>query len=217
MNILIAIDGLDGSGKKTQAELLYNTLKAQGRKVKLLSFPNYGTPACAPVEEYLSGAYGSDPEAVNCFAASAFYAVDRFSSYKLSWEKDYKDGTIMICNRYTTANAVHQAAKLPEEKRDDFLDWLKDLEFVRLGLPEPTLTLFLDVPTEISLSLIDKRGEKKDIHETADHLTKARQAALYTAEKWNWKRIECVSEGKLLPIDVIAEKVMDAVKPLLDR
>ena len=215
MSLFIAIDGLDGSGKKTQSEILYDTLISAGKKAMLLSFPNYGTPACAPVEEYLGGAYGSDPESVNCYAASSFYAVDRYSSYKLSWEKEYKSGTVMISNRYTTANAIHQHAKLPENRRDEFLDWLYDLEFVRLGLPVPDVTLFLDVPTEISLSLIEKRGEKKDIHETAEHLAKAREAALYTAEKWNWKRIECVSEGKLLPIECISEKIAEVLKSYL--
>ena len=217
MSKFIVLEGLDGSGKKTQSQILYDSLKAAGKDAMLLSFPNYGTPACAPVEEYLGGAYGNDPGNVNCYAASTFYAVDRYSSFKLSWEKECKSGTVMISNRYTTANAIHQLAKLPEDKRDEFLDWLYDLEFVRLGLPAPDVTLFLDVPTEISLSLIEKRGEKKDIHETADHLAKAREAALYTAEKWNWKRIECVSEGKLLSIEEISARISEVLKPYLEK
>jgi len=210
MGKLIVIDGLDGSGKNTQSHLFCDHLGVSGKRTRLLSFPNYHTPACAPVEQYLSGAYGSDPETVNCYAASAFYAVDRYSSYMLDWKKDYESDCVVVANRYTTSNAIHQMAKLPESEADGFLSWLYDFEFCRLGIPRPDLTLFLDVPVNVSLSLIEKRGEKKDIHEVGDHLEKARKAAFYACEKLGWTRIECTENGKMLPVEAITSLIVKA-------
>ncbi len=216
MGTLIVIDGLDGSGKNTQTKLLYETLLSAGKKVKLVSFPDYESPACEPVKLYLNGAFGTDPESVNCYAASTFYAVDRFASFRLHWQKEYEEGAIIIANRYTTANAIHQLAKLPEKEHDAFLAWLYDFEFQKLGLPAPDRTIFLEVPVEESLRLIDVRGEQKDIHENRAHLQKAYAAAMETAEKWHWQKILCTGEdGALLPIEAIRTLVFRAVQDLI--
>lgn len=216
MGTLIVIDGLDGSGKNTQAKRLFEALSKEGKNVRLVSFPDYESPACEPVKMYLGGAFGSDPDAVNSFAASTFFAVDRFASFMLDWKKDYDNGAIIIANRYTTANAIHQLTKLPPTEHDAFLDWLYDFEFHKLGLPAPDLTLLLRVPVEKSLELIDIRGEKKDIHENREHLKKAYLAASTCAEKWGWKSISCVNDrGEMDSIEVIGERVRRAVDEVL--
>ena len=212
MGKLIVIEGLDGSGKNTQSKLLYQRLLGEGKRVRLVSFPDYESPACEPVKMYLGGSFGNDPDAVNSFAASTFFAVDRFASFCLDWKKDYEEGAIIIANRYTTANAIHQLTKLPEEKHDEFLDWLYDFEFKKLGLPAPDVTLLLQVPVEKSLELIDVRGEKKDIHENREHLKKAAVSAQKCAEKWNWQTLLCVNEkGDLFSVEEIGEMVYGAV------
>ena len=213
MGRLIVIDGLDGSGKNTQSKLLAKALEEEGKKVRLVSFPDYESPACSPVKMYLSGEFGSDPDAVNSFAASTFFAVDRFASFRLDWKKDYDDGAIVIANRYTTANAIHQLTKLPPEEHTVFLKWLYDFEFVKLGLPVPDLTLLLKLPVEKSLELIDHRGETKDIHENSDHLKKAALAAETCAKEWGWKTLCCTDEkGEILSIEKISKMILDVVK-----
>lgn len=216
MGTLIVIDGLDGSGKNTQSKLLFQRLSETGKKVRLVSFPDYESPACHPVKMYLSGAFGSDPDAVNSYAASTFFAVDRFASFRLDWKKDYDEGAIIIANRYTTANAIHQLTKLPPEQHEAFLDWLYDFEFEKLALPAPDLTLLLKVPVEKSLELIEVRGEDKDIHENARHLKKAALAADTCAKRWGWETIDCVDgKGNLLSVEKIGELVFRTVKEKL--
>ena len=213
MGTLIVIDGLDGSGKNTQSTLLYERLLKEGKRVHLVSFPNYESPACQPVKMYLDGEFGSDPESVGSYAASTFFAVDRFASFRLNWKKEYDEGAIIIANRYTTANAIHQLTKLDEESHEAFLEWLYDFEFVKLGLPAPDLTLLLKVPVEKSLELIDHRGEKKDIHENREHLKKAALAAEKCAAAWGWKSLSCVDDqGALLSREEIAERVYAVVR-----
>ena len=169
MGILIALDGLDGSGKETQTRLLEQALKAQGIPCRNISFPTYDDQMSAAVKLYLSGAFGNDPNAVNGYAASSFFATDRYCSYMLDWKQDYDAGTVILANRYTTANAVHQLSKLPESEYDGFLDWLFDFEFGKLGLPAPDLVLYLCVPPAVSESLVMSRsaetGRATDIHE----------------------------------------------------
>ena len=144
--VLIAIDGLDGSGKETQTRLLEQALKEKGIPCRSISFPTYDDSMSAAVKLYLSGAFGEDPQAVNGYAASVFYGVDRICSYLLDWKKDYENGAVILANRYTTANAVHQLSKLPSEEYDGFLNWLFDLEYGKMGLPEPDLVRYLCVP-----------------------------------------------------------------------
>ncbi len=165
---LIIIEAGDGSGKATQTQALYDHLLSDGKKVQRISFPDYKSDSSALVRMYLSGKFGSHPEDVNAFAASTFYAVDRFASYKMNWQSSYNSGDWILADRYTTSNMVHQAVKLDDPgDRESFLNWLWDLEFVKLGLPVPDLVIFLDMDPDVSDKLIASRskGMEKDIHE----------------------------------------------------
>ena len=167
---LIVIEGLDGSGKATQATRLAAALQQHGKRVREISFPNYESDSSALVKMYLSGAFGTQPGDVNAYAASSFYAVDRYAGMKQDWGAFYEDGGILIADRYTTSNAVHQCCKLPREQWDQFLDWLFDFEYGLLGLPAPDLVVYLRLGIEISQLLMSERyhgdEKKKDIHES---------------------------------------------------
>ena len=217
MGILITIDGLDGSGKQTQSELLFERLKKEGVKVKLVSFPNYDSSSSALVKMYLGGEFSHDPDAVNAYASSSFFAVDRFASFVTNWKEDYENGYVIIANRYTTANAIHQLTKIEgDTERREFLDWLYDFEFGKLGIPSPDLTLFLEVPVEISLGLIRKRSEETgreiDIHENEGHLKRAYSAALFSAEQLSWTTVHCAKDGSMRSREDIAEEIYIKVK-----
>ena len=199
---LIVFEGTDGSGKATQSKLLLERLQREGFDCRPLTFPRYGKPSAAPLEEYLHGAYGSHPEAVNAYAASTFFAVDRYASYQQDWGKYYESGGILVADRYTTSNAVHQASKLPEGERQAFLKWLFDFEYRLLQLPEPTLVFYLDVPTEITEKMMRCREAQTnttaDIHEQDDgYLRACRRAAQRTAEACAWLCIDCSHSGDL--------------------
>ncbi len=217
MGTLIAIDGLDGSGKGTQSKLLYERLISEGIPARLVSFPVYESPSSALVQMYLSGEFGQDPDAVNCYAASAFYALDRYATYAADWKTDYEAGVVIVADRYTTANAIHQLTKLPQEKRADFLAWLSDFEYEKLSIPAPDLTLFLEVEVEMSLKLIDHRARKKDIHENADHLRRAFAAAQYVCDRWNWERVCCAKDGVLDSREAIAQEIWNRVRANLPQ
>ena len=154
---LIVFEGTDGSGKATQSRLLFERLEREGVDCRKLNFPRYGEKSAALVELYLGGAFGSHPDDVNAYAASTFYAVDRYASYKQDWGGYYEAGGLLIADRYTTSNAVHQASKLPDGEREKFLDWLFGFEYGLLGLPEPSLVFYLDVPTEVTERLMRER------------------------------------------------------------
>lgn len=223
MGYLIAIDGLDGSGKKTQSDRLTEHLRAKGIKVRELDFPMYDSDSSYFVKMYLNGELGHDPSETNAFAASMFFAADRYVSFRRDWKKDYLDpDTVIIANRYTTANAIHQLSKLPEAEWDDFIGWLSDFEFSRLGLPSPDLVLFLELPPELSLSMVDSRsnetGRVKDIHELhPEHMKKSHRAGLYASEKLGWHRISCAdkSGGAMRSRDDIFADVIDSVEKLI--
>ncbi|MBE6701105.1 MAG: thymidylate kinase [Ruminococcaceae bacterium] len=222
MGILITIDGLDGSGKQTQSELLFNRLVKEGIKAKIVSFPDYDSNSSALVKMYLAGEFSNDPNAVNAYAASSFFAVDRFASFVKDWKKEYEEDTVIIANRYTTANAIHQLSKISEDKeREDFLNWLYDFEFNKLSLPAPDLTLFLEVPVEISLGLIKKRSEDTgrtiDIHENAEHLKGAYSAAIFSANKLGWTTVHCAKEGEMRTREDIAEEIYNLVKEYMNK
>lgn len=223
MGILITIDGLDGSGKQTQSEILYDRLTREGIKAKIVSFPDYESNSSALVKMYLGGEFSHDPNAVNAYAASSFFAVDRVASYISDWKEDYENGTVIIANRYTTANAIHQLSKIDDtEERIRFLDWLYDFEFEKLRIPSPDLTLFLEVPVEISLGLIKARSEETgreiDIHENADHLNKAYSAALFSADRLGWTTVHCSENGKMRTRESIADEIFaKAVKEITLR
>ncbi|MBQ7070709.1 MAG: deoxynucleoside kinase [Ruminococcus sp.] len=205
---IAVLEGLDGSGKSTQFEMLDRYLTDKGIKHKSISFPDYDNESSALVKLYLSGKIGSSPSDVNAYAASSFYAVDRYVSYRQFWEKDYKDGAFISAARYVTSNCIYQMTKLPEEKWEEYIQWLEDYEYRKLGLPRPDQVIFLDMPIEISQKLMSGRynGDeaKKDIHEAdVSYLHACRKAALFTAERCGWKLISCSDGDAPRPIDDI--------------
>ena len=216
MGKLIVIEGLDGSGKSTQLELLEKNLKAKGVDCKAVSFPNYDNPSITLVKMYLGGEFGKKPGDVNAFAASVFYSVDRYASFKADWGNYYNDGGTIVSGRYTTSNAVHQCSKLPESEWTSFLDWLYDFEYNKIAIPKPDKVIFLDMPIEVSQKLLSKRYEgdetKKDIHESdTEYLAKCRKAAVFTAEYSNWEIIPCSENGEARTIQDIAQDVLNSV------
>lgn len=217
---LIVIEGLDGSGKATQTNLLCESLKSRGVRVRRVSFPDYSSDSSALVKMYLNGEFGVKADAVNAYAASSFYAVDRYASYKKDWGRFYEDGGVIIADRYTTSNAVHQCSKLAKEQWNTFIDWLFTYEYKLLGLPEPDAVLFLkaDVDVEQKLMSIRYAGNenKKDIHERdLNYLKRSQEAAAYCAEKLRWSVVECLECGRMRSIDDIHEYVVRAVKECL--
>lgn len=219
MGKLIVIEGLDGCGKSTQLELLPKSLKKRGIDVKSVSFPCYESNSSALVKMYLSGEFGSRPGDVNAYAASCFYAVDRYASYKSSWGEFYANGGTVVTGRYTSANAVHQASKLPQDKWEEFLLWLYDFEYNKIGVPKPDMVIFLDMPTDVSQKLLKNRynGDeaKKDIHERdLNYLKHCRDAAIFTAKFSGWEIINCSENGKIRSIDDIQKDISDKVLTL---
>ncbi|MBQ5910484.1 MAG: thymidylate kinase [Clostridia bacterium] len=213
MGKLIVIEGLDGSGKSTQLELLPKNLKEKGITSRSVSFPCYEDDSSALIKMYLAGQFGSAPGDVNAYAASCFYACDRYASFKKDWGEFYTDGGIIVSGRYTTSNAVHQCSKLPKEQWPAFLSWLYDFEYQKLGIPKPDKVIFLDMPTEVSQKLLDNRyqsdGGHKDIHEKdVEYLNRCREAAIFTAEYSGWVKISCAKDGDPRSIEDIAADVL---------
>lgn len=218
---LIVIEGLDGSGKATQAELLYKALCDRGTSVRKISFPDYDSASSSLVKMYLNGEFGSQPFDVNAYAASSFYAVDRYAGYKKNWGNFLQDGGIVIADRYTTSNAVHQCSKLPKDNWDEYLRWLFDYEYKYLGIPEPTLIFYLHVDPEVSQQLMSKRykddEQKKDIHErNMDYLKQSQAAASYCANKLGWNVVDCCREVTMRSIEEIHNDIMKNVLQRLD-
>ena len=218
---LIVIEGLDGSGKATQAKRLAAALQQRGERVREISFPNYDSDSSALVKMYLSGAFGTQPGDVNAYAASSFYAVDRYAGMKQDWGGFYDAGGILIADRYTTSNAVHQCCKLPREFWDRYLDWLFDYEYRLLGLPAPDLVVYLRLGIETSQRLMSERyhgdEKKKDIHESnTSYLNQAHLAADYCAGKYAWKTVECAENGSLRSIDEIGADVWNLLPRVLE-
>lgn len=215
MAVLISIDGLDGSGKGTQSDILCEKLNSLGKRAKVISFPMYKKPSCFAVEMYLGGGLGGNPSDTNAYAASTFFAVDRYISYRTEWKKDIEEYDYIIFNRYVSANAVHQLSKLHRDEWEGFLSWLWDYEFEKLGLPRPSVTLYLLVPPEISMGLVDKRGEKKDIHELdGEYMKKCFEAGKYAADRLGFSKIDCCEDGKLRSKESIADEIFEKVKSL---
>ncbi len=213
MGKLIVIEGLDGSGKSTQLELLPQNLLKNGIESKTVSFPDYDSDSSALVKMYLSGAFGNHPDDVNAYAASLFYAVDRFASFKTNWGSYYNQNGVIISGRYTTSNAVHQTSKLPPEMWQGFLDWLYELEYNKVGIPKPDKVIFLDMPVEVSQKLLSHRyagdEEKKDIHESdTNYLDNCRKAAMFTAQYSGWTVIPCAQNGQARSIEDISNDIL---------
>ena len=220
MGTLIVIEGTDGSGKETQARLLCQALEKKGLSVNFLSFPCYGTPACAPVEMYLGGKFGKKPEDVSPYAASVMYAIDRYASFKTKWAATYEKGEIFVADRYTTSNAVHQAAKLPPEERAAYLKWLYDIEYNKIGIPSPDLVVYLDLTPEASGKMLKERsgkpGVQHDIHETnGEFLRKSRENALGIARDSGWEVVTAGDKNGPYTKETIHAKVLKLAIPLL--
>lgn len=218
---LIVLEGLDGSGKATQTELLWNALTQEGYAVKKVTFPDYESPSSSLVKMYLAGDFGTDAESVNAYAASSFYAVDRYASYRMNWWDFYQNGGIVLANRYTTSNAVHQCAKLPKEQWDEYLYWLFDFEYNKIGIPKPDQVIYLDVDPDVSQKLLTKRyggdEKKKDIHEQNLHyLEHSRAAAQYCVKTLGWKRIQCSQNGEMRAKEEIQKDIQTLVKQLIE-
>ena len=221
MGKLIVIEGTDGSGKSTQFRLLTERMEKEGVAFRKLVFPQYKEESSALIRMYLGGEFGSHPSDVNAYAASAFYAVDRYASYKKVWGEWYENGGLVLSDRYTTSNAVHQASKEPGEKQGEFLKWLYEFEYDRLGLPRPDLTIYLDVPTAYTEQMMRSReaatGTHADIHEQdLDYLTTCRKTGKKAAEFYGWTVIGCVRDGKMRSIEDIHEEIYRHVAACLE-
>ena len=218
---VIVIDGLDGCGKSTQFELCTKKLEEMGKKIKSVSFPDYESPSSALVKMYLAGEIAKTADEVNAYAASSFYAVDRYASYKIKWEKNYKNGEIILAGRYVSSNAIHQMCKLDDFEHDAYLDWLFDYEYEKLGLPKANAVIFLDLPVEASQKLLSKRYEgdenKKDIHESNfEYMKKCRKNALYAAKKLGWTVIDCMeNENGIKSVEKINQEIMKVISEVL--
>ena len=222
MGKLIVFEGTDGTGKSTQFSLLTKELEKNGCTFKRLQFPQYAEPSSSLIRMYLNGEFGEDPDAVNAYAASTFYAVDRYASFKKIWQTYYEDGGLLLSDRYTTSNAVHQGSKMPDGEREEFFGWLADLEYNRMGLPKPDLVLLLDMPIELSEQLMRKRehdtNTHADIHEKdEEYLLRCRIAARQAAKFYGWTVVSCAKDGKLRTIEDIHEEIAAHVRACLEE
>ena len=221
MGKLIVIEGTDGSGKSTQFRLLSEHLAQDNVTFKHIVFPRYSEESSALIRMYLGGQFGTKPTDVNAYAASSFYAVDRFASYKMDWGQWYEDGGVVLSDRYTTSNAVHQTSKEPKEKQPAFLHWLYDFEYDKLGLPRPDLTLYLDVPTDFTEKMMRRREQdtntQADIHEQdLNYLSTCRRTGKAAAEYYGWTVIHCVKDGAMRSIEDIHEEIYRHVAACLE-
>ena len=224
MGKIFVIDGTDGSGKQTQFELLKKSLTEDGIEYKTVSFPNYDSPSSSLVKMYLSGEFGENAKEVSPYIASTFYAADRYATFKKDFEKFYNDGGIILADRYTTANMVHQAGKISDkDERKKFLDWLFDLEFNLYGLPVPSKVFFLNMPPEKAMELMKNRENKfshtqvKDIHERdSKHIEDSYNAACSLVSEYGWYEVKCAKDDKIRTIDEIHEEIYNEVKKVLN-
>lgn len=217
MGKLIIIEGLDGCGKSTQTALLEKYFEDNSVKFKKIKLPDYDSKSSTLVKMYLGGEFGKNADDVNAYAAGAFYAVDRFASYKLDWGKDYENGALILADRYATSNSIYQMEKIDEDKWDEYLDWSADFEYNKIGIPRPDLVIFLDMPVDVSQKLMTSRYNgyegKKDVHEAnVDFLNNCRKSALYTAKKQGWAVVPCSDGINPLPIKEIHNTILDFVK-----
>ncbi len=220
---LIVIEGTDGSGKATQSKELLSRLKGEGFNVRKVDYPNYQSQSSALVKMYLSGEFGNRPEDVNAYAASAFYAVDRIASYKRDWEEFYLHGGLVIADRYTTSNMIHQAAKIKDQaEKEAYLNWLWDFEFTKCGLPIPDKVIFLAMPPVVSQELMrgreNKTGTSKDIHEqSSDYQAYCFDNACAIANAYHWHKVDCVRQEKIKTIEQIHNEIYQVIAEIVGR
>ena len=221
MGKLIVFEGTDGTGKSTQYARACKRLEAQGVRFQNIKFPQYDEPSSALIKMYLAGEFGKDPDAINPYAASTFYAVDRYAGFARGWKDFYDTGGVIVCDRYTTSNAVHQGSKLEGAAQAEFFTWLYDLEYDKMGLPKPDLVLCLDMPTELAHLLREKRDTQgvgdRDIHEHAErYLARCRETARLAAKYYGWTLISCVKDGQLRSIEDIHEEIYRHIAACLE-
>ena len=213
---LIVLEGIDGSGKSAQYRRLCARFDEMGMAYHHIVFPRYDQESSALIRMYLNGAFGAHPSDVNAYAASTFFAVDRYASYRTDWGEIYENGGLILSDRYTTSNAIHQGSKLPEAELPAFFDWLYDLEYGKLGLPKPDLVIYLDVDLETSLARMKQRQEKNstkaDIHEKdVDYLRRCLHTADMAAEYYGWKRIPFLKDGAERDVDEKNDEIYDLI------
>ena len=219
---LITIEAGDGSGKATQTRALMEHLVKDGYRVVKVEYPDYKSDSSALVKMYLGGEFGEHAEDVDAYGASTFFAVDRYASFHLNWKQAYEDGAIILADRYTTSNMVHQAVKLTDPiEREEFLTWLWDFEFGKLKLPVPDVVVYLDMDPEVSDRLINERAahnadRKKDIHEKdTNYLHRCHDAYNWVAAKYGWEKVVCSKDGQPRSIEEIHKDVYSAVRRYL--
>ena len=222
MGKLLVIEGVDASGKATQTKLLYERLATEYENIRQISFPDYDSDFSLPIKRYLAGDLGNNADSVNPYAASLFYAIDRYAGYKRDWGDFYNKGGILIADRYVTSNLVHQAAKINGDKAP-FAQWLSDLEYGRLELPQPDLVLFLDMPPACARKLMENRANKitgeaqKDIHERdPHHLDRAYDNAMEIASIAGWQIVHCAEGENIRSIEEIHEEIFHLAKMTLE-
>ena len=217
---LIVIEGLDGSGKSTQTALIKDKIEKCGKTIKQIKLPDYESESSALVRMYLGGEFGSDPSDVNTYATSLFYTVDRFANYTKVWKDDYLNGTVILADRYTTSNAVHQMVKLPKDKWDEYLLWLEDIEYNKVKIPKPDAVIFLDMPVDVSQRLMTERysgdENKKDVHEAnVAYLNACHESALYAADKLGWIVVKCSDGDNPRTIEEINNDIFKEIKSIV--
>lgn len=217
MQHLFIIEGIDGAGKTTQVSLLRQKLEEDRYAVRQIKLPNYEYAACAPVKLYLSGEFGQGPDDVNAYAASSFFAVDRYAYYKKFWSDDYLAGKIILSDRYVSSNLIHQCVKLAPEDRESYIEWLYDFEYEKMRIPRPDAVFYLDVPPRVTSSLMSVRYEgddsKRDIHEKdLSYLQRCYDMGIWCCQNLGFQRVRCVDQGKMLPKEVIAEEIYQKIR-----
>ncbi len=219
---LIVLEGIDGSGKSAQYRRLCARMENDAIAYTHIVFPRYDKDSSALIRMYLGGEFGAKPGDVNPYAASTFYAVDRFASYRTDWGAKYEQGGLILSDRYTTSNAVHQGSKLPEAELPAFFDWLQDLEFQKMGLPKPDLVIYLDVDVELSLARMRRRQLKTntsaDIHEQdVEYLQRCLRTARRAAEHYGWHSVPCRKNGRERDVDEKNREIYAIIRDFLRK
>lgn len=215
---IIVLEGLDGSGKHTQSNILFEKLKSLNKNVKMISMPNYQSESSGPVRMYLNRKISDDPKEINPYASSSFFVVDRFINYFCDWKDFYElSDSILICDRYSTSNMIYQLAKVEKQNWNSFLDWISTYEYEYMEIPRPDVVIYLKVPVKISQELIIKRSGSYDLHESdLEFLNLCEKACEYSSKKFGWKVINCSDDGENInSVEVISSKVFDIVNEIL--
>jgi dTMP kinase len=219
MGKLIVFEGIDGSGKSTQFRLMCSRFENEGVRFARLTFPQYQEPSSALIKMYLNGEFGDNPEDVNPYAASTFFAVDRYASYMKTWRDSYHSGSIILTDRYTTSNALHQGSKLPERVRNDFFRWLYNFEFGLMELPKPDIVIYMDIPVEKAVERIKERqavtGAAADIHERdIDYLTECGRCGTQAADYYGWRKVSCFKDRTAKSEEEIHDEIYDILSKM---